>query len=311
MASANTIIENCKKYLGKPYVWGGESDAEGGFDCSGYAYNVFRDSGYKYNRLTADGYRRSIGKQVAVGNQKIGDVLFFGKNGKATHIAFYAGDGMMYESTGSSKNTKYNKGKGVVLSKVSKRKDLMEVRRIVDKVDTPVKEVVPRSWLQKGDEGQKVKDMQIMLIAVGYSCGKHGADADFGGDTYIALVKFQEDYGLKPDGLYGEKSKAKLEEVYKKKISATTAVTKGYKVGQTYTLQTEMKVRKGAGTNYAAKTHWMLTRDGQKHDADGDGALDKGTKVTCKAVKKVGNSTWIQTPSGWICAISNNKVYIK
>ena len=72
-----------------------------------------------------------------------------------------------------------------------------------------------------------------------------------------------------------------------------------------------MKVRKGAGTNYSAKTHWLLTRDGQKHDKDGDGALDKGTKITCKAVKKVGNDTWIKTPSGWIAAIYNGKIYVK
>ena len=30
MATGNQIIENCKKYLGKPYVWGGESMSEGG-----------------------------------------------------------------------------------------------------------------------------------------------------------------------------------------------------------------------------------------------------------------------------------------
>ena len=85
-----------------------------------------------------------------------------------------------------------------------------------------------------------------------------------------------------------------------------------YVVGKTYTLLSEMKVRKGAGIKYAAKKHWALTRDGQKHDKDGDGALDKGTKITCKAVKvdSYGN-TWIKTPSGWIAAIYNGKIYVK
>lgn len=308
MAKRQTIIENCKKYLGKPYVWGGESDAEGGYDCSGYAFNVMRDSGLKVYRNTANGYR-NMGTKIELADRDVSDLLFFGKNNKATHIAFYAGDGMMYESTGSSKNTKANPGKGVILSKVSKRSDLMEVRRIADVVD--VIETQPRNWLQKGDVGEKVKTMQLMLIAVGYSCGKHGADGDFGNDTYLALIKFQQGNGLTADGLYGEKSQAKLEALYNKKISTTIVANQGYKVGQVYTLQAEMKVRKGAGTNYATKTHFLLTKDGQKHDSDGDGALDKGTRVTCKAVKRVGNDTWIQTPSGWVAAIYNGTIYVK
>ena len=264
MAKRQTIIENCKKYLGKPYVWGGESDAEGGYDCSGYAFNVMRDSGLKVYRNTANGYR-NMGTKIALADRDVGDLLFFGKNNKATHIAFYAGDGMMYESTGSSKNTKSNPGNGVILSKISKRSDLMEVRRIADEVEA-ANEVQPRSWLQKGDVGEKVKTMQLMLIATGYSCGTYGADGDFGNDTYLALIKFQQGNGLTADGLYGEKSQSKLEALYNKKISTTIVINQGYKVGQVYTLQSEMKVRKGAGTNYAAKTHFLLTSDGQKHD---------------------------------------------
>ena len=72
-----------------------------------------------------------------------------------------------------------------------------------------------------------------------------------------------------------------------------------------------MKVRTGAGTNFSAKSHSQLTNDGKKHDKDNDGALDKGTVVTCKEVKKVGNDIWINTPSGWICAKQGTNVYIK
>lgn len=310
MITKDMIIANCKKYLGKPYVWGGESDAEGGYDCSGYVYNVLRDSGYNVGRNTANGYR-SLGTKVSIATKDIGDLLFFGKNNKATHIAIYAGNGMMYESTGGSKNTKYNPGKGVVLSSVSKRKDLIEVRRILSVDAVSKNKDVSRSWLQKGDVGEKVKTMQLMLIGVGYPCGKCGADGSFGGDTYDALRKFQKENGLIVDGYYGDKSKNKLEELYKKEASASIPAVMGYTVGKTYTLQSEMKVRTGAGTNYAAKTHFLLTRDGQKHDADGDGALDKGTKVTCKSVKKVGSDTWIKTPSGWIAAVYNGLIYVR
>lgn len=91
----------------------------------------------------------------------------------------------------------------------------------------------------------------------------------------------------------------------------TTVTRPSYTVGQTYTLQVELKVRKGPGTQYQAKTHAQLTASGQKHDADKDGALDKGTRVTCLAVKTVGSDVWIQCPSGWLAAYYGGKTYIK
>lgn len=93
--------------------------------------------------------------------------------------------------------------------------------------------------------------------------------------------------------------------------SPSTSTSKKYAVGKTYTLQSNMKVRTGAGTNYKAKTYKELTAGGKKADANKDGALDKGTKVTCQEVKKVGNDTWIRIPSGWIAAIYKGKVYVK
>lgn len=305
-----TVIENCKKYLGKPYVWGGESMEEGGYDCSGYVYNVLRDSGFNVNRSTANGYR-SIGKKIPLEQRQKGDLLFFGKDG-ATHIAICDENGKMYESVGNSTNAKSNPGRGVIHSDISRRSDLMEVRTLFDDVqaveNANTAQNVKRTWLQQGDEGQKVTDMQIMLIAVGYSCGSCGADGEFGRDTGDALERFQRENGLKVDRLYGENSKAKLESLYLAK-KATENV--GYIVGSTYTLQAEMKVREGAGTGFPSKSYNQLTTDGKKHDSDGDGALDKGTVVTCKEVKKVGSDTWMRTPSGWIAAIYGEKVYIK
>lgn len=93
--------------------------------------------------------------------------------------------------------------------------------------------------------------------------------------------------------------------------TSSSTLSASYIVGKNYTLQAEMRVRTGAGTNHLAKTHSQLTADGKKHDRDKDGALDKGTVVTCLEVKKVGNDTWIRTPSGWIAAIYNGTVYIK
>ena len=91
----------------------------------------------------------------------------------------------------------------------------------------------------------------------------------------------------------------------------TTANTPSYKVGNTYTLQSNMVVRTGAGTNYRAKKHSELTADGQKHDKDKNGCLDKGTRITCQQVKKSGSNIWVKCPSGWIAAYYNKKTYVK
>lgn len=84
-----------------------------------------------------------------------------------------------------------------------------------------------------------------------------------------------------------------------------------FEVSKIYTLQVELKVRTGAGANNSAKTHGQLTADGRKHDKDKDGALDVGTKVTCQSVKKIGSDIWIKTPSGWLAAYYQGKIYIK
>lgn len=64
--------------------------------------------------------------------------------------------------------------------------------------------------LEKGSKGDSVKALQILLIGNKCSCGKCGADGDFGGDTLAALVKFQRSKGLDDDGIVGPKTWAKL-----------------------------------------------------------------------------------------------------
>lgn len=84
-----------------------------------------------------------------------------------------------------------------------------------------------------------------------------------------------------------------------------------YRTGETYATQAELRVRTGPGTNYLSKRHEQLTPDGRKHDADRDGALDPGTRVTCKQVAYDGADIWIRTPSGWLAAYYKGNVYIR
>lgn len=87
-----------------------------------------------------------------------------------------------------------------------------------------------------------------------------------------------------------------------------------YKVGETYTTQVILKVRSGAGTNYAQVPYEKLTSNAKAHaysSGYNKGCLKEGTRVTCLEVKNVGNDIWIRIPSGWIAGYYNNKVYVK
>ena len=123
-----TIADAAQKYIGTPYVWGGESMTEGGMDCSGFVYNALKDAGYNIGRTTAQGYR-SQGTVVSKSDMQPGDLIFYGSNGNATHIGIYIGNGQMVHSAGGSSNTKANPGKGVSIVNVDHRNDFIEARR--------------------------------------------------------------------------------------------------------------------------------------------------------------------------------------
>ena len=64
--------------------------------------------------------------------------------------------------------------------------------------------------LRKGDRGKAVKEMQEALMARGYDLGKWGADGIFGKQTMKAVKAFQEDCGIKADGIVGRITYGKL-----------------------------------------------------------------------------------------------------
>lgn len=70
-----------------------------------------------------------------------------------------------------------------------------------------------KTYLRKGDSGSEVKTLQENLIRLGYSCGSAGADGEFGTNTDAAVRAFQQDHGLAVDGLAGEKTQAKIQEL--------------------------------------------------------------------------------------------------
>ena len=83
-----------------------------------------------------------------------------------------------------------------------------------------------------------------------------------------------------------------------------------YRTGTVYTLLADhLRVRTGPGTGYATKSRKQLTVNAREH-AYSNGTLKKGTRVTCKDVRKVGSDIWIKIPSGWIAAYYGGKKYV-
>lgn len=84
----NKIIEESKKYIGVPYVWGGE-DPKTGFDCSGYVQWVLKESIDLYIPRTSIQQYNFLKSKTAKGLSQIkaGDILFFRTLGSAvSHV---------------------------------------------------------------------------------------------------------------------------------------------------------------------------------------------------------------------------------
>jgi len=71
----------------------------------------------------------------------------------------------------------------------------------------------PSTALRQGDKGDSVKELQSKLIKLGYDLGQWGADGDFGNATNIAIKKFQQDNNLTVDGIVGNQTMTKINEL--------------------------------------------------------------------------------------------------
>jgi cell wall-associated NlpC family hydrolase len=90
------VVAAAEAQLGWPYVWGGESPAEGGFDCSGLVAYAFAAAGAPLpGRPTAAGLW-AMAQPIAAPALQPGDLTFAGAaSGAPYHVAVYAGGGMV------------------------------------------------------------------------------------------------------------------------------------------------------------------------------------------------------------------------
>ncbi len=86
------MIDYAMRYLGTPYVWGGNSLSRG-VDCSGFVQQVFKAYGYSLPRVSRDMARTY--SAVSRSEAKAGDLVFYHnlKTGVVDHVAIYIGNG--------------------------------------------------------------------------------------------------------------------------------------------------------------------------------------------------------------------------
>jgi cell wall-associated NlpC family hydrolase len=119
------ILKTAVRFIGFPYVWGGESEskespfghqAHGGFDCSGFVWRVYKLQKYANEGKLADvlqgrtTYQMSgevpAAKRIPLASLEPADVLFFGdrgpksKPGQVNHTGIYLGNGWFIQSSG-------------------------------------------------------------------------------------------------------------------------------------------------------------------------------------------------------------------
>lgn len=100
------VINESKKWIGTPYKYGGNDRS--GIDCSGFVKNVYSEVGFDLPRTAENQYEFS--SPIRLSSANVGDLVFFEKNKKITHVGIYlGGESFIHSST----------SRGVILSNLS------------------------------------------------------------------------------------------------------------------------------------------------------------------------------------------------
>lgn len=97
--SGSDVVNYACKFVGNPYVLGGNSLTEG-TDCSGFINLVFAHFGIVVPRTSYE--LRSAGNEVSYENAKPGDIICY-----AGHVALYIGNGQIVHASTPSSGIKY------------------------------------------------------------------------------------------------------------------------------------------------------------------------------------------------------------
>lgn len=105
-ATTNAFIAELEKYEGLPYIWGGKSPSDGGFDCAGLISYCLTQIGYLDGYYNSGGLKNYLGthaKEVTATEDLVtGDILWH-----EGHVAVYISEGRVYEAQQSGTKIGY------------------------------------------------------------------------------------------------------------------------------------------------------------------------------------------------------------
>jgi len=114
------IVEYALKFVGCPYVYGGNS-LTNGTDCSGFVKLVFGRYDVTLPRQSREQAQK--GRKISSSELKPGDLVFYAKNGTVNHVALYIGDGKIVHAA--------NSRQGIIISKYNYR-EVYCMRNVLD-----------------------------------------------------------------------------------------------------------------------------------------------------------------------------------
>jgi cell wall-associated NlpC family hydrolase len=87
-------LAHARSFLGAPYRWGGMT--KNGIDCSGLVHMSYRASG----RLVPRDAVQQEAAGAPVDEPRVGDLISYGDEDAADHIAFWVGGGRILHASG-------------------------------------------------------------------------------------------------------------------------------------------------------------------------------------------------------------------
>ena len=98
------VLAEARKVEGVPYVYGGSTPSQG-FDCSGFTSYVFARAGKTIPRTSAA--QAAAARRISSAELRPGDLVFYTPSGGVSHVAIYAGRGMVWEAPSSGRQVRY------------------------------------------------------------------------------------------------------------------------------------------------------------------------------------------------------------
>jgi cell wall-associated NlpC family hydrolase len=106
-SKVDQLIAFLKSQVGKPYVYG--ATGPGSYDCSGLTQAAFASVGVSLPRTSQE--QSTVGTPVSLSALRPGDLIFWGGEGSAFHVAVYIGNGQYLDAA--------NPSKGVVIQQMA------------------------------------------------------------------------------------------------------------------------------------------------------------------------------------------------